>query len=181
MFWPGSSPSDFHKTSEDPNCLFKENQRKNNLFGPNFERNFATKRDIDFSVTKFRFCDKFWKVASNTNDEKRVFGVSDKFSKHDVSHTSGNGLDIQNKCMQLTASPKSTITEITKLLLEKLPFTAQAVLPGRIQYRYLEQQQIQAVREKDSYQSKTKLSQHHWKSWSGGRGIFTVNHPNGCF
>ena len=73
-------------------------------------------------------------------------------------------LDIQNKCMQLTASPKSTITEITKLLLEKLPFTAQAVLPGRIQYRYLEQQQIQAVREKDSYQSKNKLSQHHWKS-----------------
>ena len=91
MFWPGSSPSDFHKTSEDPNCLFKENQRKNNLFGPNFERNFATKRDIDFSVTKFRFCDKFCKVASNTNDEKRVFGVNDKFSKHDVSHTSGNG------------------------------------------------------------------------------------------
>ena len=73
-------------------------------------------------------------------------------------------LDIQNKCMQLTASPKCTITEITKLLLEKLSFTAQAVLPGRIQYRYLEQQQIQAVREKDSYQSKTKLSQHHWKS-----------------
>ena len=48
-------------------------------------------------------------------------------------------LDIQNKCMQLTASPKSTITEITKLLLEKLSFIAQAVLPGRIEYRYLEQ------------------------------------------
>ena len=30
MFWPGSSPSDFHKTSEDPNCLTKKDQCKNN-------------------------------------------------------------------------------------------------------------------------------------------------------
>ena len=67
-------------------------------------------------------------------------------------------LDIQNKHMQLTAS-KSIIMELTKLLLGKLSLTAQAVLPGRIQHRYLQQQQIQAVRETNSYQSKTKLSQ----------------------
>ena len=48
-------------------------------------------------------------------------------------------LDIQNKCMQLIASPKTTIMELTKLL-GKLSFTAQAVLPGRIQCRYLQQQ-----------------------------------------
>ena len=65
LFWPGSSPSDFHKTSEDPNCLIMEDQCKNNIFrrhvsnGPNVQRNFASKGDIDFSVTKFRFCDKF--------------------------------------------------------------------------------------------------------------------------
>ena len=89
MFWPGSSPSDFHKTSEDPNCLIKEDQCKNNIFGrhvsngPNAARNFASKGDIDFSVTKFRFCDKFKKVATNTSEGNRVFGISDKFSKHD--------------------------------------------------------------------------------------------------
>ena len=66
LLWPGSSPSDFHKTSEDPNCLIKEDQCKNtNIFGrhasngPNVEKNFASKGDIDFSVIKFRFCDKF--------------------------------------------------------------------------------------------------------------------------
>ena len=64
-FGLGSSPSDFHKTSEDPNCLIKEDQCKHNkIFGHvsnslNVERNFASKGDIDFSVTKFRFCDKF--------------------------------------------------------------------------------------------------------------------------
>ena len=39
----------------------------------------------------------------------------------------------------LVASPKTTIMELTKLL-GKLSFTAQAVLPGRIQGRYLQQQ-----------------------------------------
>ena len=68
-------------------------------------------------------------------------------------------MDIQNKCMQLIASPKTTIMELTKLL-GKLSFTAQAVLPGRIQCKYLQQQQIQAVRETNSYQTKIKLSQH---------------------
>ena len=40
-------------------------------------------------------------------------------------------LDIQNKYMQLIASPKTTILELTKLL-GKLSFTAQAVPPGRL-------------------------------------------------
>ena len=69
-----------------------------------------------------------------------------------------NVLDIQNKCMQLIASPKTTILELTKLL-GKLSFTDQAVLPVRIQCRYLQQQQIQAAREINSYQTKIKLSQ----------------------
>ena len=72
-------------------------------------------------------------------------------------------LDIQNKCAQLRASPEGTIMELTKLL-GKLPFTPQAVLPGRIQCRYLQQQQIQAVRETNSYQTKAKLNQQHWQS-----------------
>ena len=66
-------------------------------------------------------------------------------------------LDIQNKCAQLIASPKTTIMELTKLL-GKLSFTAQAVLSGRIQCRYL-QQQIQAVEEASSFQVKIKLNQ----------------------
>ena len=166
MFWPGSSPFDFHKTSEGPSCLIKDDQRKNNnIFGrhasngPNTERNFATKGGIDFSVTKFRFCDKYKKAATNTSEGNRVFGVSDKVSKHDVSLTQEKVLDIQNKYMQLIVSPKTTIMELTKLL-EKLSFTAQAVLPGRIQCRYLQQQKIQAVRETNSCQIEIKLSQH---------------------
>ena len=61
--------------------------------------------------------------------------------------------------MQLIASSKTTTMELTKLL-EKVSFTAQVVLPGRIQCRFLQQQRIQAVRETNSYQTKIKLSQH---------------------
>ena len=50
-----------------------------------------------------------------------------------------NVLDIQKKCAQLIASPKTTIMVLTKLL-GKLSFTTQAVLPGRIQCMYLQQQ-----------------------------------------
>ena len=64
-------------------------------------------------------------------------------------------LDIQNKCAQPIASPHGKTMELTKLL-GKLSFTAQAVLPGRIQCRYLRQEQIQAVREINSYQTKIK-------------------------
>ena len=48
--------------------------------------------------------------------------------------------------------------ELTKLP-GKLLFSAHAVLLRRIQDRYLQQKQIQAVRETDSYQTKIKLSQ----------------------
>ena len=54
-------------------------------------------------------------------------------------------LDIQIKWAQLIASPKTTIMQLTKLL-GKLSFTAQAVLPARIQCRYLQQKQIQVVK-----------------------------------
>ena len=67
-------------------------------------------------------------------------------------------LDIQSKCMQRIASPKTTIMELTKLL-GKLSFTAQAVLLRKIQCMYLQQQQIQTVREANSHQIKIKLSQ----------------------
>ena len=66
--------------------------------------------------------------------------------------------DMQKKRMQRIASPNTTIMELTKLL-GKFLFTSQAVLPERIQGRYLQQQQIQAVTETNSYQAKIKLSQ----------------------
>ena len=162
MFLPGSSPSDFHKTFEDPNCLIKEDQCKNkNIFGqhasdgPNVERKFASKGDIDFSVTKFRFCDKFKKSQLTPVKEIEFSGLAINSVNMTLALPQEKVLYIQNKCKQLIASPKTTIMELTKLL-GKLLFTSQAELLERIQCRYLQQQKIQAVRETNSYQTKKK-------------------------
>ena len=47
----------------------------------------------------------------------------------------------------------------TTKFLGKLPFTTQSVLPGRAQCMYLQNQQIQALRQKNSYQAKIILNQ----------------------
>ena len=166
MFRPGFSPSDFYKTSEGPNCLIKEDQcRNNNIFGRrainglNVEKKFASKVDIDFSVTKFRFCDNIKKLQLTPVKEIKFLGLVMNSVNMTLALPLENTLDIQNKYMQLIALPKTLIMELTKLL-RKLSFTAQAVLPGRVQCRYLQQQQIQAVGEINSYQTKVKLSQH---------------------
>ena len=51
----------------------------------------------------------------------------------------------------------TTITVLTKLL-GKLAFTTEAVLAKRIQWRYLQNQQIQALRQTNSYQAKIILN-----------------------
>ena len=153
MFWPGSNPSGFHKTPEDPNCLIKEDQCKNNNFfgrhasnGPNVERNFASKGDIHFSIKnggKFR----------NTSKGNRVFGVSDKFSKHDVSLTSGKNFGYPK---QMHATYR--VTKDHNYGINQTPRETPVHCSWRIQCRYL-QQQIHAERETNSYQTKIKLSQ----------------------
>ena len=96
--------------------------------------------------------------------------------------------------MQLIASPKTTIMELTKLLLE-LSFTAQAVLPGRIQCRWV----LATITNSSSERSKFLSNQNKIKPTITYRvevveGEFTyserqttenrnvtVNNPNECF
>ena len=71
-----------------------------------------------------------------------------------------NVLDIQNKRMQLTALAKTTIMELIKLL-EKLSFTAQAVLPGKIG---MPQSVIKSPREKLGHVRKGQNLSMFWSS-----------------
>ena len=141
LLWPRSRPFDFQKTSEDPNCLIKENQCKNNnIFGrhpsngPNVERNFPRKGDIDFSVTKCGFVINLKKSKLTPVKEIESLGLVLNSVNMKLALPNEKVLDIQNKCMQLIVSPKTIIVELTKLL-GKLSFTAQEVLPGRSQCR----------------------------------------------
>ena len=66
-------------------------------------------------------------------------------------------VSIQNQCIQLLKCPNITILEITKLI-GKLSFTTQAVVPARLQHRFLQNQQINCLKQTHSYQSVVVLN-----------------------
>ena len=62
------------------------------------------------------------------------------------------------KCQKLISNPRTTLWEVTSLL-GSLCSTAQAVLPAILQIKFLQQQQIAAIRNNPSYQSAMYLNQ----------------------
>ena len=65
--------------------------------------------------------------------------------------------DIQQFCTKLKVSQVTTVQELASLI-GKLSFSPQAVLPGRLQTRFLQMQQIEALKESQSYQAKIVLN-----------------------
>ena len=61
-------------------------------------------------------------------------------------------MNIQNQCVKLLQTQKTTVMELTKLI-GLLSFTTQAVIPARLQHRFLQRQQIQALNKSQSYQA----------------------------
>ena len=64
---------------------------------------------------------------------------------------------IINQCQTLLGNPQTTVMDLTSLI-GLLSFTAQAVLPGRLQMRYLQQQQILSLKTTNSYHSQIILN-----------------------
>ena len=60
-------------------------------------------------------------------------------------------------CQDLLSHPQTTVLELKKLI-GLLSSTVQAVLPARLQLRYLQQQQIQALNQSHSYQTELILN-----------------------
>ena len=64
---------------------------------------------------------------------------------------------IQNKCQNLLKKQRVSILELTKLI-GHLTSTIQAVLPAKLNCRFLQHQQISSLRNQDSYQNKIQLN-----------------------
>ena len=61
------------------------------------------------------------------------------------------------KCQNLLSHPQTTVLELRKLI-GLMSSTVQAVLPARLQLRYLQQQQIQSLNQACSYQAEIVLN-----------------------
>ena len=88
-----------------------------------------------FLLQSFGFVINFKKSQLTLMKEVELLGLVINSVNMTLALPQEKVLDIQKKCTQLIASPKTTIMELTKLL-GKLLFTAPAVLPVRIQCRY---------------------------------------------
>ena len=173
--------------------------KKYNIFrrhasdGPNVEINFASKGDIDFSVTKFRFCDKFKKLTTNTSEGIRVFGISNKFSKHDVSLASGKSFGYP-KQVRATSSvtkdhnyginqtPKETLVHYPGSASRKnsVQVLATTTISGSKRSKFLSNQS----KIKPAVTGRVEVVEGEYTSserqTTENRNT-TVNNPNGCF
>ena len=163
LFWSRSSPTNIYKAPKNTNSYPQENNgedhsvsRRHVIDVKDHKGVVSGKRDVDFFVTKLGLCNQ--KKSQLLPVQKIEFlGLLIDSRAMTLSLPEEKVLDIQNRCTQLISNPQTLVIELTRLI-GKLSFTAQAVLPGRLQHRYLQLQQIEALRLTQSYQSKVVLN-----------------------
>ena len=64
---------------------------------------------------------------------------------------------IKQVCQDLYQNPETTVLELTKVL-GHLTSTISAILPAKLHCRFLQQQQIQALKKNGSYESQVLLN-----------------------
>ena len=64
---------------------------------------------------------------------------------------------IKQVCQDLYQNPETTVLELTKVL-GHLTSTISAILPAKLYCRFLQQQQIQALKKNGSYESQVLLN-----------------------
>ena len=77
--------------------------------------------------------------------EKMNFALSEKKLKH-----------VSQQCQEIFKQPKTSALTLTKLN-GLLSSTVQAILPARVQFRYLQQEQILALQKRGSYSGHVTL------------------------
>ena len=77
--------------------------------------------------------------------EKMTFALSEKKLKH-----------VSQQCQEIFKQPKTSVLNLTKFI-GLLSTTVQVILPAPIQFRYLQQGKILALKEKGSYSAKVTL------------------------
>ena len=84
------------------------------------------------------------------SQEMEFLGMVTNFKEMTMSLPEEKLQKVQLQCLDLYQSPQVSILQLKKGL-EHLLSTIQTVLPARLNSRFLQQQQIQALKEKKSY------------------------------
>ena len=163
-FGLGPVPWIFAKLLKIPHCRFEtDSNQNNNLSGRHVADEIDCKRSrnsqgyIDFSIAE----------SGLTNPQKSVLvplqkiellGLEIDSVRMTLPLPQEKVKKLRLKCQKLISNPRTTLWEMTSLL-GFLCSTTQAVLPAMLQIRFLQQQQIVAIRNNYSYQSTMYLNQ----------------------
>ena len=123
-----------------------------------YKRSRNSQRYIDFSIAESRLCYKSAEICSGDLAKDRVSRSGIRLSENDIDTTTGKSKKFRLKWQKLISNPRTTLWEVTSLL-SSLCSTAQAVLPAMLQIRFLQQQQVAAIKNNPSYQSAMYLNQ----------------------
>ena len=125
-------------------------------FRKQYEQNIYGKRLRDLPIATSRLCDKS-EVCVRSCTRNRVLRVDCEFPNHDLVITRGKDSEDKGSMPEFLQSIRGTTTGFDKPNRNTF-FDIQAVLPARLQFRFLQQQQILSLKQTQSHLTLVKLT-----------------------
>ena len=164
MLWFGTSSKNIHKIIEGSSLSFETSYDKgHNLsrrfidFGKQYERNIYGKRLCDLPIATSRLCNKPEEVYVRSCTGNRVLRVDCEFPNYDFVITSGQDREDKGSMPEVIQGIKGNTSGFDKTN-RNISSTIQAVLPARLQFCFLQQQQILSLKQSQSYLTLVKLT-----------------------
>ena len=164
MLWFGTSSKNIHKIIEGSSLSFETSYDKgHNLsrrfidFGKQYERNIYGKRLCDLPIATSRLCNKPEEVYVRSCTGNRVLRVDCEFPNYDLVITSGQDREDKGSMPEVIQGIKGNTSGFDKTN-RNISSTIQAVLPARLQFCFLQQQQILSLKQSQSYLTLVKLT-----------------------
>ena len=126
-------------------------------FGKQYERNIYSKGHCDLSIATCRLCDELEEVCVRSCTRSRVVRVDCELPNYNFVITRGQVGKIKDQCLRLYKASEISFLDLTKLI-GTLSSTIQVVLPSRLQFSFLQQQQILSLKQTQTYLTLVKLT-----------------------
>ena len=164
LFWTRPSTKYFYKINQNSSFSVASLEHTNyNLLGrhvvdrPYNRRSVNGQRHSNLPSSTARVCTEFKEVNVDTYTENRVLRGDSGFIDHDSVST-------REESLKSSEVLSGTSSENTSVDLRTTKLTIQAVLPAQMNFQYLQQQQMLALKTQGSYCKKETLR----KNCSGG-------------
>ena len=123
------------------------------LMGDSIEKISMCRDTVIFLLQHLGFVINWRKSVLTPVQEIEFLGLKTNSVNLEISLTEEKIQKVKIKRQNLLTEPETSILELTRVI-GLLTSTIQAVLPARLQYRYLQLQQISSLKESHSYQQK---------------------------